>query len=245
VPTVLIYGEDPKGTEELFSLFAGRKDWEIFNYEALKSATPGLLSISGSFDFHFLIYSRKLDKQSIEDLGKIRQHLPFSEIIYYYGFLYDQQYLVLAEFALNACIIGMQRQRYLTELLPGLWEKHWKKIPQQLLSSKEKTEPTLAKQLIAYIENHTLDHCNINDLAAFVGLSHGQLRSEFISLFKINFRDFKQQLFTHYETKLLVEKKFKPNDVYRLLNYANLANFSRSFKSRHGETWRDFNVGDV
>jgi AraC-like DNA-binding protein len=245
VPTVLIYSDGPGGAGELSSLLSGFKDWEIFDYEQLKSAAPGRPAIAGPVDFHFLLYSRKLDKLSIEDLGKIRQQLPFSDIIYYYGFLYDQQYLILARYTVNACIVGLQRQRYLSELLPRLWEKHWKKIPPRLFPLDSTRQPAVAKKLITYIENHTLDHCNIKDIAAGLGQSESHLRAGFKQLFKMNFRDFKQNLFNHYETMLLVEKKLKPNDVYKLFNYANLANFSRSFKSRHGETWRDFSVGEV
>jgi len=245
LPTVLIYSEGQGKADELVPLLSKQKRWEVFTQGAGDSSGQVLPAALAPVDFHFLIYTKKLDKLAMEEIGKIRQRLPFTDFIYYHSFLFNKQYMILAKFKMNACIIGSYRQRYLMELLPGLWEKHWKRIPPNILSCKGKSTSTLANQLITYIENHTLDHCNINDLAAFSGLSHGQLRSKFKNLFNINFRDFKQQLFTHYETRLLVEKKFKPNDVYQLLNYATLANFSRSFRSRHGESWRDFNVGDT
>ena len=75
----------------------------------------------------------------MEELEKIRQSWPFTDIIYFYASLHNKQYLTLAKFEINACIIGLKRQRYLTELLPRLWEKHWKRIPAWLLLAKDKS----------------------------------------------------------------------------------------------------------
>ena len=245
MPTALIYSEGQGRTEELQRVFLNLKDWEIYTHEQM--GVPDRISPPwvNSTEIHFLIYSKPLDKYSIDELKKISQQLPFVDMIYYHGFLYDQQYQVLAKFEINACIIGIHRQRYLAELLPRLWEKHWKKIPARLLPSKTKTGSLLAKNLIRYIENHTLDHCNIKELAVHTGISESHFRAEFKRQYKKNFRDFKQELFTHFEKILLVDKKIRPNNVYKLLNYANLANFSRSFKSRHGESWREYNGGDT
>jgi AraC-like DNA-binding protein len=94
---------------------------------------------------------------------------------------------------------------------------------------------------LAHIENHALDQFNLQTLAECLHISQSHFRSEFRHNFGINFREFKQQLFNHYESVLLLNNDYKPTIVYKLLNYSNLANLSRSFKKRHGDSWRNLN----
>ncbi len=244
MPTALVYCEDQGRTDELVIKLANFKGWEIYGLGLMELPVQFSDIFQKQIDPHFLIYNKQLNKSSIEELDGIRKMMPFTSIIYYHSSLLNQQYLILAQFEINACIIGKLRQRYLVELLPHLWDKHWKKIPSWIYSLDRSLLNPWVKRVLSFIENHTLNLCNLTDLSDFFNISKSHFRSEFKNGLGINFRDFKQKLFIHYETKLLVEKKYKPSEVYRLLNYSNPANFSRSFKSRHGESWRNFNIGD-
>ena len=99
-------------------------------------------------------------------------------------------------------------------------------------------------QILAYIEDHELSNCSIKSIADYLELSPSHFRSEFRKNFGLNFRDFKQKLFSHYEQVLLIKKGYKPKEVFKLLNYANLANLSRSFRNRHGDNWRNIATGE-
>ncbi len=245
MPTALVSSEGQGGTEELEKIVSSLKHWEIHRYDEVERSVQSLDMLLNQVDLHFLIYDKQLSKDSIQELDGIRKRMPFTSIVYYHSVLLNQQYLILAQFEVNACIIGKYRQRYLLELLPRLWDKHWKKIPAWIYSTDTSSLNPWASSVISFIENHTLNLCNLHDLSNHFNISKSHFRAEFRENLGINFREFKQNLFIHYETKLLVEKKYKPIDVYKLLNYSNLANFSRSFKSRHGESWRNFNSGDT
>jgi AraC-like DNA-binding protein len=244
LPTVLVLSEDQGRKKELSKILRKNNNWELVDSDRKELSNKLDDIFHKHIDLHFIIYDKQLNKNSIGELGDIRKKMPFSSIIYYYSHLFDQQYRILARFEINSCIVGKHPENYLNELLPGFWKKHWKKIPSWIYPIDEIQLSTWAKDILSFIENHTLDIFNLGELSNKFHLSKTHFRSEFADNFGINFRDFKQKLFIHYETKLLVEKKYKPTEVYQVLNYSNLANFSRSFKSRHGESWRNYKFGD-
>jgi AraC-like DNA-binding protein len=102
-----------------------------------------------------------------------------------------------------------------------------------------------AQQILKFVESRPLRECNTYSLALSLNISESHFRKEFKRHLKINFREFKKRLFAHYETVLLFEKKLKPGDIFKILDYKNISAFSRSFKMRHGDSWqsmvRDYN----
>jgi len=238
MPTALVYYEGPERIKELIPSLSNLDGWDICLNSAQDFQLKNLLEGFRNIELHFIIFSRKLDFEAIKELHFIRTTYPFTYIIYFNSYLVNQQFLKLSELGINSCLIGVRRQYYLQELLLSLWDRHWKRIPEKIYSNPNSSLAPRAKKIIEFIENRSLSQCNTKNIAHFLKISQSHLRAEFKYNFGINFREFKQKLFTHYESVLLLENKHKPNQVYRLLNYSNLANLSRSFRSRHGESWR-------
>jgi AraC-like DNA-binding protein len=238
LPTALICNEGQEKTKSLERTLTNLYGWHVHS-----SLFSGLLphfrdEDNHEYDLHFIIFSKKLCAQTCKELHEVRKQMPFSFIIYYYRCLINSQFLLLAELEVNSCIIGIHRKNYLRELLPHLWLTHWKRIPEAIFPADSYLLPPRAKKILNYIENHSLDQFNLHTLAEYLHISESHFRAEFRHSFGINFRDFKQRLINHYESELLLTKDYTPKVVYKLLNYSNLSNLSRSFKKRHGDSWR-------
>ena len=239
MPTALVYYEGHSRIKELAGSLSNLNGWDVCFNACENSQIQELLNDFNGCDLHFLIYANPLDPESLRELYLIRQNCPFTFIIYYNSFLVNQQFLKLSEIGINACIIGSQRQNHLPELLQKLWQKHWKRIPEKIYPNSLNSLSPRAKKVIDFIENKTLNQCQIKNIAQFLQISPSHFRAEFKYNFGINFRDFKQKLFAHYESVLLLNQDYTPTDVSRLFPYSNLANLSRSFKNRHGDSWRN------
>jgi AraC-like DNA-binding protein len=245
LPIALVCNEGQGKTKGLERSLSGLHGWNIYNSLVRGLYPPHSEKENNQFDLHFIIYSKKLSGDTCKELHEIRERMPFSFIIYYYRCLLNREFMLLSELEVNSCIIGIHRKNYLIELLPHLWLKHWKRIPDSIYPAEGSTLAPRAKKILSYIENHSLDLCNLQTLSEYLNLSQSHLRSEFRHNFGINFREFKQRLFNHYESVLLLNNDYKPNIVYKILNYSNLANLSRSFKKRHGDSWRNIRNEDM
>ena len=231
--------------KELVPLLTDFQGWDIRVCYDDEVNLEQLQAFLDEIDFHFLIYSKPLEPATLEELKVIRKRYPFLFIIYYNSCLHNQQFLKLSELGINSCIIGIQRKNYLKENLTHFWQQHWKHVPEKIYARPYSSLSVRAKRILTFIENRSLSHCKINTIASYLNISASHFRAEFKNEFKINFREFKRRLFGHYEAILLLEKNYKPNEVYRILNYSNIANLSRSFKTRHGESWRILNHADL
>jgi AraC-like DNA-binding protein len=245
LPIALICNEGQGKTKGLERSLSDLYGWNVYS-----SLVRGLIPSSkeenhNQFDLHFVIYAKKLNGDTCRELHEIRQNLPFSFIIYYYRCLLDKEFKLLTELEVNSCIIGIHRKNYLQELMPHLWHKHWKRIPDSIYPAEGSALAPRAKKILSYIEDHSLDQFNLQALSEHLHISQSHFRSEFRQNFGINFREFKQRLFNHYESILLLNKDYKPTIVYKLLNYSNLANLSRSFRKRHGDSWRNIRNDDA
>jgi AraC-like DNA-binding protein len=245
LPTALICNEGQGKTKKLEQSLSSLRGWNIQCSKVDKLLPVLIDKKENHYDLHFIIYAKKLDAETFKELNDIRQRMPFSFIIYYYRTLLDRQFIILTELEINSCIIGIHRNNYLKELLPHLWNKHWKRIPQSIYPTDLSTLVPRAKKILTYIEDHSLDKFNLQTLSENLCISQSHFRSEFRSNFGINFREFKQRLLNHYESVLLLNNGYKPTVVYKLLNYSNLANLSRSFRKRHGDTWRNIRNDDA
>ena len=245
MPIALICDEGQGKTKGLERSLSDLRGWNVYS-----SLARGLIPTSqekdnNQFDLHFIIYSKKLSGETCKELHDIRQNLPFSFIIYYYRCLLDKEFRLLTELEVNSCIIGIHRKKYIQDLMPHLWLKHWKRIPDSIYTADRSSLAPRARKILSYIEDHSLDQFNLNTLSEHLHISQSHFRSEFRQNFGINFREFKQRLINHYESVLLLNNDFTPAVVYKLLNYSNLANLSRSFRKRHGDSWRHLKSDDA
>ena len=244
MPTVLVCSEDHERAGELINIFSNLTGWSAYNLVEVNGKLRSKNEIDNSIDFHFFIYSKELSADSAREIKDLREQMPFVFIVYYYSSLIDAQFMELASLKVDSCIIGVYRKSYLRELIPRLWQSHWKRIPESIYAAETSKLNERSQKILSYIEDHELSNCSIKSIADFLGLSPSHFRSEFRKNLGLNFRDFKQKLFSHYEEVLLIKKGYKPKEVFKLLNYANLANLSRSFRKRHGDNWRNIATGE-
>lgn len=189
-------------------------------------------------DIHFLIFSLEFDAEAAQNLLYLHNNHPLLQIIYYYTQLKSNEFTELAQVGIDYCIIGDTRQIHLIKKLKQLWNGHWRRIPGSLLPTEERNYTARLHQIIRFLETKPLRYLCTSELAKSLKISESHLRIEFKRFFNISFREYKQKLFQHYESILLLEKQIKPKQVYEVLNYKNISAFSRSFKSRHGKTWQ-------
>lgn len=221
--------------EEVLSQLAG---WNIYFADNQKASLIELEQNIRNKEIHFLLFSTELGDEACVQLSKLHQTFPLLAIIYYYSQLKSGEFAELYNAGINYCIIGDARQIHLIKTLNQLWDKHWKRIPATLLSRAMHPLPQRAIEVLSFIENKPIRCYNSFDLAQFLNISESRFRAEFKRYFNLSFREFKQQLFHHYELLLLFDKKLKPGDIFGIFDYKNISAFSRSFRMRHGQTWQ-------
>ena len=241
MPTALTCCDKQDWDGALTQVLSNLPGWEIFHLCDSALSAESLKPFKKQIDLHYLIYCKTLEENTYKELEYILRHLPTTSIIYYNESLVTEQFLKLARLEINACVIGQHRDNLLRELLPEIWLKHWKRIPKSFYARKKSKLFNQGDDILRFIENHSLTLFNTKALSEQMNISAGYFRSEFNKIFGVNFRDFKHNLLSHYESILLNGKNYKPNTVSKLLGYHNLATYSRSFKSRHGDTWRTVN----
>ncbi len=191
-------------------------------------------------EIHFLLLTREWESKFIDQTRRISHENPLLTIIYSNAQLRDLEFAELYRAGINYCIIGDARFINLVRTLNELWDNHWRRVPQHLISHAQKNNATWLKDTLNFIEKRPIKQFNVHYLSKYFNVSENQFRAEFKIQFGESFRTFKQQLFQHYEDILLFEKKLKPKEVYRYLSYKNLSAFSRSFKTRHGRSWQEY-----
>jgi len=213
-------------------------DWNIWFMDNNEVTLRDIDLFLKEQDIHFLILSKEFDAETAQEILYLHNHYPLLQIIYYYTQLKSGEFAELAQVGINYCIIGDARQINLIKKLNQLWESHWRRIPDSLRPKEEQHLTARTRQMILYIETKSLRNLSTSELARSLKISESHLRTEFKRFFNLSFREYKQKLFHHYESILLLEKQIKPKQVYEILNYKNISAFSRSFKSRHGKTWQ-------
>jgi len=209
--------------------------WDI---QAADSRPPFLEEVLYENQFHFIVFSKAVNCKTIQDIKELHRQHPHTIIIYYYSYIKHRQFIDLYEAGVECCVIGEDQQSTLVEALNKLWLKHWRRIPDAILSKERERFCVRGKKILSYLESRQLKYCNIASLARHLGISESHCRMEFKNNFGTSFREFKKKLFKHYESVLLFEYKLKPHEIYEILNYHNLSGYSRAFKARHGESWR-------
>jgi len=238
MPIALICYDQGENIKELMSTLSNLNDWDIFSHNLQTGDIKNIVSDFRNLELHYIIYTGQLNAASIEDLHVILKSNPLTHILYYHAILINQQFRRLAELGVSSCVIGVERKKYLKETLEKLWVKHWKRIPEEIYGNSTRLRTARAKKIISFLENKPVTECTSMKIADHLKISQSYLRSEFKACFGMNFREFKQKLFNHYESELLLAHNYKPSEVCKILNYKYIANYSRSFRMRHGNSWR-------
>lgn len=208
--------------------------WNVQYLHTSHRTSQSIIEFIRENEIYFLIISKEMSVSIADELINIRRSLPLLSIIYYDSQLKDQEFSRLYLGGVDYCFIGDARQLNLLKKLRELWQNHWRRIPKEML----KISDSHLDKWIAYIETCPLQLLTTNELAKHLDMSESHFRIEFKKNFGLNFREFKQGLFYHFESFLLFEKQLKPREVFNILGYTNLSAFSRSFKTRHGFSWQ-------
>ncbi len=239
MPTAMICYDGGGHITDLIHSLSSLDGWDIHPQIVQEYNVNNIHNDFRDFDLHFIVFTSSLNSRSHHELKIIRNNNPWTYIIYYNSLLVNQQFLKLSELGVNSCIVGIDRKKNLIEYLDKLWLHHWKRIPEKIYANFTNIKSPRAKKIIKYLENKPVTECTSGKISEYLNISKSHLRAEFKSHFGINFREFKQRLFNHYESELLLSNKYKPSDICKILNYKYIANYSRSFKTRHGECWRN------
>ncbi len=213
-------------------------DWE-FHYFSHHPASDGLVERTiNEYNVHFLIYAQNLTTHSLQLIRRLKERFPLLTIIFYNSQMKSEEFAQLFLAGVDYCIIGDARQINLINTLEELWENHWKRIPHKFFPADLLPLSKRAAEIVHFIETRPLRFFTSYNIAEFFNYSESHFRAEFKKVFKTSFRVFKQKLLSHYEYRLLFEKKLKPKEIIEILNYKNISAFSRSFKTRHGHSWQ-------
>ena len=234
---VIVNSNDPFNEEIDFS--SQLVDWNVSLVHDTALSLIKLKHYIQQKEIYFLLFSRKWESGYLEQVHKICKDNPLLHIIYYSAQLKDLEFAELYLAGIDYCIIGDARQINLIRTLGKLWDEHWRRVPDYLIATAVEQNALWLDITLDFIEKKPIKMFNVRTLSEHLQISENQFRLEFKHQFGKSFRAFKQELFQHYEDILLFDKKLKPKEVFRYLNYKNLSAFSRSFKMRHGRSWQD------
>ncbi len=212
--------------------------WEIHYVDDFSDRLANLELKIKNYEIDFLICTRIFSGNISQGLNNLRNRYPLLTIIYYNAVLKENDFAELYRAGIKYCFIGDCRQDHLKSTLLRLRDDHWRRVPEHVYETPYHKLPARAKRILKFIETNPIRKCSVNCLADHLRISPSHMRKEFKRLFGINFREFKNRLFTNYEDVLLFEKSLKPGDIFKTLNYTNLSAFSRSFRARHGDSWQ-------
>jgi AraC-like DNA-binding protein len=239
MPCALICFSEGENFRALKNSLSGLAGWEFLPHNIDTDDVNNIHITHNRIELHYLIYTCQISPEAISDLQAIKYYNPLTHIIYYNSSLVNQQFFKLFKAGVNSCIIGSDRKKNLKESLANLWLEHWKRIPEKIYSPSETNTNFRVRKIIKYLENSPLSEYSTQKISEYLNISRSHFRAEFKSNFGMNFREFKQNLYNHYESELLLSAKYKPSEIFKILNYKYITNYSRSFKSRHGKSWRN------
>jgi AraC-like DNA-binding protein len=222
-------------TEDVFNQLP---DWNIHFHNLQQTSPQELAAQIRRNEIHFLLYSTELHGDAGGILSRLHQEFPLLYIIYYYSQLKSGEFAELYQAGINYCIVGDARQIHLIKSLNQLWDRHWRRIPAHVYGNGLHPFPERAVEILNFIEKKPIRYFNSLDIAGHLNISESRFRTEFKRFFNVNFREFKQQLYAHYESVLIFDKKLKPKEIFNILDYKNISAFSRSFRMRHGKSWQ-------
>ena len=214
-------------------------DWDPVYFDLSEDNLSMIEEYLSEYGANFIIFSFKMDTVSYKRMSSLANAGKLSFLIYYNSYLHFREFSRLSELGIDACYVGKNRLQVLERSLPLIWQTHWKRVPSGLLKVSVNDLHPRAKKILRIVENNTLKNFNTDFIATSLKISKSHFRSEFSRYFEQSFREFKQLLFGYYESELLLKRNFRPSEVYSELNYSSLANLCRSFRTRHGNSWRE------
>ncbi len=237
VPNLLIF-INPQEDRKCFRINENLLRWNIKVFRSFH-IYPVLTNLAlDDTEWHFILLGQKFLPETVRTLKLIRNLFPLTHLVYASPALTKKQVFTLYQIGVNSCFVGENRICDFLDFLEQLWQAHWKRIPATLIPQKRDELPSRAKRILNYIEEHPLQYLNVSNLAKCVNISESHFRSEFKYYFDQNFRSFKRKLLSHYENILISKYRLRPSVLYKSLDYNSVSGFSRSFKNRHGESWR-------
>jgi len=242
MPKILVYSENgarfsDQVREALYSL----TDWEIIIQNSTEINLIILHKIITEEAPNFLIYITEPSNHGINLLIEIRKVHPLLSVIYCSDYLSSTQFNKLSEIGIDSCAIGKDSFAFIPNNLNELWQVHWKQVPKYFYNNALMNKHAYrSKKIISYIENNSIKKFNTANLSGLLHISRSHFRSEFKQIFGVSFRNFKQTLLKHYESRLLMEYKYRLCDIRAILNYSSESNISKSFKTRHGLSLNEF-----
>ena len=230
--------EHQKELNDINSALDRSKEWDLHYFDAGQKSVQNIEKEIIESEADFLICSKNYSEDIAQRLHQLYLRNPLLTIIYFYSALKEREFVELHRAGIKYCFVGSARKSNLQIALNKLLKHHWKKIPQNMYEAEYEDLAPRAKKTLKYIENTPIKYCNTENISNYLNISQSHFRKEFKKYFGMPFREFKQDLILHYEDILLFEKKLKPRQIYSVLDYKNLSAFSRSFKSRHGQSWQ-------
>ncbi len=221
--------------EEVLNQLQG---WTISFSGNNHSSPEALIHFVAESDFYFVLYSQDLHESSLKQLSALRRTFPLVRIIFYNSQMKSEEFAHLYLAGVDYCVIGDARQFHLIKVLRELWQNHWKRIPLNIIPEKAFPLSSRDQMIINLIETHPVKNFTSNHIADYLNISESHFRAEFRKAFLMSFRNFKQKVLYHYESELLFQRNLKPKEIFDVLDYKNISAFSRSFKTRHGQSWQ-------
>ncbi len=237
MPNLMIFIH-PNENRKCFRISDKLLKWNIKVFRSLH-IYPILTSFAvEDTEWHFILLGQKFKPDTVRTLKLIRNLFPLTHLVYASPALTKKQVFTLYQIGVNSCFVGENRICDFLSFLDQLWQVHWKRIPVELIPQNRDDLPSRAKRILNYIEEHPLNCFNIANLSKHLNISESHFRAEFKCYFKLNFRNFKRELLSHYEDILVAKYRLRPAVLYKSMDYNSVSGFSRSFKNRHGESWR-------
>jgi len=237
---VVLY-KDKAGLDDIQKTLRFVNGWDFYYSDWTEQDGDELATLIHQEEIHYILCASEPDKSVEQLLNMIRAASFILGQIYYNSSARQAHLNRLSESGFSSIILGENRRQQLQDTLAELGRTYWRNIPEDFEGIRRPLLPPRAERILRYMESAPIRKITIEDLSRHIRISPSHLRKIFNDYFQMNFREFKQALLARYEIILLFEMHLKPGQIYEILDYKNLSAFSRSFKSRHGISWQNFN----
>lgn len=207
------------------------RDSGFIYLETLKSAAE--LNSGDLINFLFVLVT-DFDEQLFRRIAHIQKKSLGLNFIFYNHSLNFSAFSRFTHTSKVKLIIGENRKANLRDLLDGVKENYWRKLPYQELGIQYGGLSPRMKRVMRYIESAPLAECNINSLSSYLSISAGYFSQEFKRETHRSFRSFMQDVLDHYENLIFTHTDLAAKEISQILGYSELSSFSRSFKKRKG-----------
>jgi AraC-like DNA-binding protein len=124
----------------------------------------------------------------------------------------------------------------LEEILIYLVEKNGSDFITSLLEDNNQK----SRKLISVVETHKFNKLSIKELAFLCNMSISTFKREFTKQYQLSPIKWFQDQRLEYASVLLTKENKRPSDIYIEVGYENLSSFIQAFKSKFGQTPKQF-----